>query len=378
MTIFYITTTVHISKSLRESVGSTTHTYSIANELQKCGHTVHVFSEKDSDDASYENIHGIHVHRLKRAVVAPSSTIKKSRSRHFLKYLRFIPNTVLASQIASLAKKEGCDVLFERGHSRGVAGLVSTMTNIPMVLETVDHIYSPLSLKKAKTVFSYTNAYFPEKHHHKYSYYADTIDPSLFHPVTTEKKYDVVYCGSFKEWDGLFDIVSAAQEIIQRNSRAQFLMVGDGRLKEEMEHFVTKKGLAKHFTFTGKVPLQEVKTYLSQARIGVAPFNTQNLNAPHFKKYGFHFPPLKIFEYMACGLPVITIDAPQIKKRVTSDSGFFINEGDAHALAQNILHLLEDTVLQEQMADFNVKKANEHTWHDVALEIESALKSAVI
>ncbi|MBU0732212.1 glycosyltransferase [Patescibacteria group bacterium] len=365
MKIFYITTTVHISSDFNEAIGATTHTFSIAKELTKMGHEVFIISEKYPNEKEVEMIDGIKIYRLNRTVVGSAQSIKKTRARVLLRPLRIIPNTILAQHIAKLIRQEKADIIIERGHSRGVGAIASKLTGRPLVLETIDHIFSFMSERRAKAIIAYTNAFFQPAYKKKVKLVDAGFDPRYFYPVKQEKKYDVAYLGAFKEWDGLEDLV----EVARRYRGIKFLLIGDGVRRERVEVLIQKYRL-KNITITGKVPIEEVKNYLCQARIGVAPFNTKLSEKGEFKKYGFYFSPLKIFEYMACGLPVVSTDFPLIKKIITPECGELFSEGDVNELGEKIEKLLKNPKLGE-ISEHNKKYAQKYTWKEVAKDIAS-------
>lgn len=364
MNIFYITTTVHISSDFNEAIGATTHTYSIAKELQKLGHELFIVSERYPGDKEREDIDGLHIIRLNRAVVASSQNIKKTKLRIFFRPARIVPNYILARQIADIIRAKKGDLILERGHCRGVGAMAARLTGKPLVLEAIDHINSPMSVQRAKAIIAYTKIFFSEKYQSKVQLVDAGYDPKYFHPVEAAKKYDVAYLGAFKEWDGLEDLVAVAKKMPDK----KFLLIGDGVRREVIE-----KNKPDNMELIGSVPIEEVKNYLCQAKIGVAPFNTKLSEKGEFKKYDFYFSPLKIFEYMACGLPVVSIDFPLISKIIDNDSGLLIEEGNVYQLKAAISNLLSDPVKLEKISKSNVEKSKNYAWAAVARQIDKIL-----
>ena len=60
------------------------------------------------------------------------------------------------------------------------------------------------------------------------------------------------------------------------------------------------------FVFAGPQPHERIPELLALADIGVAPFDLSS--HPPLTTFGFYWSPLKVFEYMAMSLPVVTID----------------------------------------------------------------------
>ena len=71
--------------------------------------------------------------------------------------------------------------------------------------------------------------------------------------------------------------------------------------------------MAARLHFTGAVPYEEMPHYLARAHVGVAPYQP-SLHGQ--LQLGFYWSPLKIFEYMASGLPVVTLDIEPLREIV--------------------------------------------------------------
>src|SRR5690606_24059058 len=123
-------------------------------------------------------------------------------------------------------------------------------------------------------------------------------------------------------------------------------------------------------TFTGAVPYERVPELLAQADVGVAPFNT----APHpaLRAAGFFWSPLKVYEYMAAGLPVVTADIHPLNQVIRDGlEGALFREGDVAGLARAIGRLLADPQAARAMGErARARVAERYSWarHCEALE----------
>ena len=77
-----------------------------------------------------------------------------------------------------------------------------------------------------------------------------------------------------------------------------------GRSSQDIERLIKENGLTDRFTLTGGVPHSDIPKYIAAMDIGIAPYCC---------KEPFHGSPMKIFEYMAMGKPVIASAQGQIK-----------------------------------------------------------------
>ena len=117
-------------------------------------------------------------------------------------------------------------------------------------------------------------------------------------------------------------------------------MIGDGPERAAAERRARELGVEDALLFAGSVPYAEIPSYLRLARIGVAPFEPRRHS---YLQIDFFWRPLKIVEYMASELPVVTIDVPALREIVRSESeGLLYPEGDTAALARALRRLLDD------------------------------------
>jgi starch synthase len=112
-----------------------------------------------------------------------------------------------------------------------------------------------------------------------------------------------------------------------------------------------------------------VPSFLRRASIGVAPFETR----PHrYLEIDFYWSPLKILEYMAMEIPVVTIDVPALRTIVRPGvDGLLYPEGDAEALARAFAELLDSPDLARALGRSARERAvEEFSWrrHCIALE----------
>lgn len=376
MKICYVATTVHISKDLKEAIGATTHTFALASELSKLGHEIHIVSEKFRGDLDFEKINSLYIHRFFRGIIKSSKEIKKSKIKKIARYLKIFPNLILAFKIAKIVQKYNCDLILERAHSLGVGAWVSILTGKPFVLEVIDCIFSKLAVERAKSVIAYTKIFFSPKIQKKVHLISAGFDPKIFYPQDLDIKYDICYVGAFKEWDGLEDLIKAVDLIKEKKQDVEVILVGDGVRFDQIKRLIKKYGLEKNFILTGRIALSDVSKFIAQSKICVAPYNVKRSAKGEFQKYGFYFSPLKIFEYLACGKPVVATDYPMIKKIITQENGELTQEGNAKDLAEKILFLLEKKDLA-MIRDKNLALAKKYTWENVAKKIDKILKACI-
>ncbi len=140
-----------------------------------------------------------------------------------------------------------------------------------------------------------------------------------------------VFLGSFRHWHGVTDFVRAANLLIEQGVAGRFLLIGDGPERAEAERLAAAH--PERFSWAGAVPHADVPPLLAQATVGVAPFNPAR--HPALLAAGFFWSPLKIYEYMAAGLPVVTANIPPLDSVIRpQQEGALFAPGNIADLAQ--------------------------------------------
>ena len=152
----------------------------------------------------------------------------------------------------------------------------------------------------------------------------------------------------------------------------RFLLVGDGPERARAEQL--SRAWPGRFTFIGAVPYEQVPELLAEARVGVAPFNTAA--HPALQAAGFFWSPLKVYEYMAASLPVVTIDLPPLNTVVRDgQEGLLYHEGDISALAAAIARLLDNPDVARVMgARARERVVDHYSWGRHCAELERVLE----
>jgi glycosyltransferase involved in cell wall biosynthesis len=120
-------------------------------------------------------------------------------------------------------------------------------------------------------------------------------------------------------------------------------LVGDGVNKTKIENLVLSMGLDKAVTFTGSVPPDEVPFLLSAADITVAPYKKMDVE--------FWGSPMKLFEYMASGTPLITSSIGQLSEIIKNDeNGLLVEPGDICALSLAMERLINNPTLGNHLS----------------------------
>jgi glycosyltransferase involved in cell wall biosynthesis len=182
----------------------------------------------------------------------------------------------------------------------------------------------------------------------------------------------VCFVGNLAPWQGVEYLVKAAPSILSRYPECRFLIVGDGVMKNELLNLSRELGIEDKFIFTGVVPYDRVPIYINASDVCAAPFILAR-NA----KIGLS--PLKLYEYMACGKPVVASDISGVADALeTSKGGISVPSENPGALAEAISKLLENQELRADMGSKGLRHVTEnYSWYSVAKQVDGVCKSGL-
>jgi glycosyltransferase involved in cell wall biosynthesis len=138
--------------------------------------------------------------------------------------------------------------------------------------------------------------------------------------------------------------------------------VGDGPERPTLLSLLAHYGVRSSTVVAGAVAPQDIPGWLASMDVGVAPYPQAT---------GFYFSPLKVYEYMAAGRPVVASRVGQVARLVQDGvTGLLCPPGDATALAGALTRLYRDSPERERMGRAGRELVlREHTWDAVVERI---------
>jgi glycosyltransferase involved in cell wall biosynthesis len=182
----------------------------------------------------------------------------------------------------------------------------------------------------------------------------------------------ICFVGNLAPWQGVEYLVKAAPFILSRFPECRFLIIGDGVMKDDLLKLCEELGVENSFIFTGVIAYDRVPLYINASDTCTAPFIIAR-NA----KIGLS--PLKLYEYMACGKPVVASNIGGVSDILeTSGGGIYVLPEDPVALAESILKLLENPELRIKLGSKGLSYVTEnYSWYSVAKKVNDVCKSEI-
>jgi len=184
-------------------------------------------------------------------------------------------------------------------------------------------------------------------------------------PASTDDPV-VLYQGGFAPHRGLGTLVRAGRLL----ERGTILMMGWGRLEDELRALIAREGLGDRVRIVGPVPPSEVVAEAASASIGVIPYEPVGLNNTYTT-------PNKLFDYMAAGLPVAASRLPELTRFVEGgEMGLTFTPGDPAALAGALNEMLADPARYDRMRERAQEAARRYTWERESAKLLALYDSA--
>ncbi|CAM3859514.1 glycosyltransferase WbuB [Clostridium perfringens] len=169
--------------------------------------------------------------------------------------------------------------------------------------------------------------------------------------IKSSKKYNnftIVYVGTLGHSYNIKLIIDALEQVrLKYNKNINFLIMGDGPLKNEFQSYSKNKNL--QIEFTGRLKYEDMVSRLKKCHLAVNPIIDGSAGSI-INKVG---------DYAAAGLPVInTQDCKEYKRLIEKyNIGFSFLNNDIAGISDKIFELYNDYNLIEKLGDNNRKLA---------------------
>lgn len=152
-----------------------------------------------------------------------------------------------------------------------------------------------------------------------------------------KEHFSAIYTGGIQMGRGIQTVLDAIPEIVKKIPDFLFVVVGDGYATDQLKEFIKEKCLQDYVLWVGWVVHSQLHDFIKLSNIGLIPhFATDHTNTTI---------PNKIFDYMGCGLPVISTDAVPLERIMNDEKcGITFKSGNAEDLTMAILDIYNSTI----------------------------------
>jgi len=150
------------------------------------------------------------------------------------------------------------------------------------------------------------------------------------------------FVGTLLRHQGIHVLIDAFPMILKKYPSSVCLIIGEGPMKEEWMACVRKASLDKHFRFLGQIDYPQLPDWINAMDVCVAPY---------LKSAGLRSP-VKVFDYMACGKPVVASRIPGTTTLFENSSvAVLVEPEDPKCLAGAVVQLLLDKERSRKMGN---------------------------
>ena len=336
----------------------------ICMSLTRHGHVVHIAARNLKMLDQYELIKGMHVHRLK--------AWKNKKINYALSFPAFF-SPIWKYFLDKIIIKHDIDLIIVRDLPMAIAGISRAKAHkIPIIFDMAEDYVSLVrdiwKHSKFKGLNMIVRNPYLAKLVEKYTF--KNIDHVLVvieeavdvvingggdngritivantpnYPIKNElecdidinidkSKYNVIYTGGIQLGRGIQTVFDAIPEIVKSIPNFNLTLIGDGYATKLLQEQVILKKLQKYVTWIGWIDHKYIYRYIQLCDVGVIPhFTSDHVNTTI---------PNKIFDYMACGLPVIVSDAKPMKRIVNDENcGESFEAGNASDFAKKLIYM---------------------------------------
>ena len=193
------------------------------------------------------------------------------------------------------------------------------------------------------------------------------FEPSWFPTTpTTPTQPTLAFIGHPKPWHGTDRLLPLLDALARRGHRPHLLIIGGGPGADQLMADAHRLGVADQVTVTGPLPPEQASALLPEATIGVAPY-------PRHEP--FYFCPLKVIDYLAAGLPIVSTDQGDIAQ-LTGDAGILVDPDRDRELVDAVATLLATPNLAARFGASGRRRAHATmTWAHAGARTAAAINT---
>lgn len=170
-----------------------------------------------------------------------------------------------------------------------------------------------------------------------------------------DRKNLVGYAGRLSEEKGVLNFIQAIKGIIKERDNVEFLIIGDGQLKDHIKKYLDENDLNSMVKLVGWISHDDLPSYLNELKLLVIPSYTES-------------GPIIALEAMACSVPIVSTRVGHVLNMIKDEeTGFIMENNSPTCIAKNVVKVLEYPSLYT-VADNARKFVEKEFTYDVAIE----------
>jgi glycosyltransferase involved in cell wall biosynthesis len=248
--------------------------------------------------------------------------------------------------------------IFGTSVKKVVAGIVrSNLKHARMITTVTDEFSEYLSSKGLSDIVVVPNG----------------VDTSVVKPISTAKAKEALgvsnnlvlgYVGSMEHWLDLETVISALPILIKKIPEIKLIIVGPSLFTDysnKLKTLASKLGVTDRIIFSGGVDHSEIFRYISAMDICLNPRKPLDMNNMTIGG--------KVFNYLACGKPVLSSNMKPLEKLFSGKDGLFYYD-----TKEEFIELVQTVNSAKHDSKHYRKVARKYDWDVIADQYEKVLE----
>jgi glycosyltransferase involved in cell wall biosynthesis len=359
--------------------------YHLAIEMAKRGHDINVFSTSINSKSSIEKYGNIEIYRYGTNFRVLTSNVSFGMLRGPLRHDVDVIHThfdIAPGPLVGLryAKKKGIPLIITY-HGDWVESFGCFIRRIGVAINNkflVDKVLSYANVIISPSEFYIMQSRFLGKYLDKIVVIPNGVNIADFDiPHSKEecrKKLGltvssniILFVGSLTPYKGPDILVRAMTNIIKEVPDTMLILVGSGKMQNELERLAKRLKVDKQIKLAGFVEERLKYLYYRAADVFCLP---STMSTEVF--------PVVLLEASASGLPMVVSDLDTFRCIIEEEyNGLFTTRRDENDLADAIIHLLENEEVREKMGKNARRKVEDYSWERIAEETERVYNEVI-
>jgi len=346
------------------------HTHYLSRLQAQMGHDVTVYISKKDGKLISKSVDGYKIQSFKPSVqlfgnsIMPNMFYYLMKNRNNFDILHAHSHLFFSTNMSAAVKKMGAPPLVITNH-----GLISQSAP-----KWLSDIYTPTVAKwtfdMASKILCYTDS---EKEQlesigvssNKIAVIHNGIDTDQFSPSDEDRsKFQILWVGRFVPGKGVEYLIDAFAKIKRNYYNIKLLMIGTGPLKNDVIKQIEALDLSGNVIIKDFVPNSEIPELYRNSDLFVLPSLEEGV-------------PRTILEAMACGVPVVCTNLPQLDK-IVKDCGIVVPVKDSEALATSIEDILSNIPKKKMLGQNGRERVvKNYSWNDTVIKTVELYKCLI-
>lgn len=175
------------------------------------------------------------------------------------------------------------------------------------------------------------------------------------------------YTGHFYPWKGVDDLAACARYLSE--DWRLFLV---GGIDPDLERLRSFADADERIHVVDHLPARDAALYLAASDVAVLPNSARADISARFTS------PLKLFEYLASGRPVVATDVPAVREIVgDADCVHLVEPDNPQALADGLKRVAHDTALRDRITANATGMVRDYSWDSRAILVADFIRTLV-